>query len=151
LLSGLIALPYRFAIPLPLFEDELLDMSAHDKAMLVNGGLEVRDLSGEQVDRSGDIQRQNRALTINDYLAFIAAADAPESILLTGDGPLRRFAETQGVEVHGLLRAIDEIHAAVILPPQALYHALSIFDDDPTVWLPVAEHTRRLDEFRKLS
>ena len=31
LLTGLLALPYRFAITLPLFEDELLDMSMCEK------------------------------------------------------------------------------------------------------------------------
>jgi hypothetical protein len=151
LLTGLLALPYQFAIPLPLFEDELLDMSARDKNLLVQAGLEVWDLSGEQVDRSGTIQRQNRALTINDCFAFVAAADTPQSILLTGDGPLRRYAAAQAVEVHGVLWAIDEMHAAAVLPPQALYRALMIFDDDPTVWLPPAEHSRRLQKFKRLS
>lgn len=151
LLTGLLALPYQFAIPWPLFEDELLNLSARDKDLLIQAGLEVWDLSGEQVDRSGAIQRENRALTINDCFAFVAAADAPQSILLTGDGPLRRFATTKAVEVHGVLWAIDEMHAAAILPPQALYRALLIFDDDPTVWLPSTEHSRRLQKFRRLS
>ena len=87
LLTGLLALPYRFAIPLPLFEDELLDISAREKTMLVESGLKVLELSGEQVERSGDIQRRNRALTINDCFAFVAAADVPNAILLTADGP----------------------------------------------------------------
>ncbi|MEM7530162.1 MAG: type II toxin-antitoxin system VapC family toxin [Pseudomonadota bacterium] len=151
LLTGLLALPYQFAIPLPLFEDELLDMSVRDKDLLVKAGLEVWDLSGEQVDRSGAIQQQNRSLTINDCFAFVAAADVPRSILLTGDGPLRRFAAAQAVEVHGVLWVIDEMHAAAILPPHALYRALVIFDDDPTVWLPSTEHSRRLHKFRRLS
>ncbi|GHF01451.1 hypothetical protein GCM10016455_23000 [Aliiroseovarius zhejiangensis] len=151
LLSGLLALPYQFAIPLPLFEDELLDMSGREKQMLIDSGLEVWDLSGEQVKRSGDVQRGNRALTINDCFAFIAAADTSDAILLTGDGPLRRFASAQAVEVHGVLWAVDEMHAASVMPPQVLYRALVIFEEDPTVWLPVAEHTRRLQKFRKLS
>jgi len=151
LLSGLLALPYRFAIPLPLFEDELLDMSARDKGLLVRAGLEIWDPNGDQVERSGAIQKRNRALTINDCFAFVAAADVPRSILLTGDGSLRRFAEAQAIEVHGVLWAIDEMHAAAILPPQVLYRALVIFDDDPAVWLPEAEHSRRLQKFRRLS
>lgn len=151
LLSGLLALPYQFAIPLPLFEDELLDMSDREKATLTDSGLQVWDLTGEQVRRSGDIQQQHRALTINDCFAFVAAADVSDTILLTGDGPLRRFATTRAVEVHGVLWAIDEMHAASILPPQALYRALVIFDDDPTVWLPTAEHASRLRKFRRLS
>lgn len=151
LLTALIALPYRFAIPLPLFEDELLDMSAYEKALLLENGLEILELSGEQVDRSGEIQQRNKALTINDCFAFVAAVDVPDAILLTADGPLRLFASRQGVNVHGVLWAIDEIHKSSALPPQALYAALVIFKDDPTVWLPVVEHGRRLRKFRKLS
>ena len=81
----------------------------------------------------------------------MAAADVSDSILLTGDGPLRKFATSHTVEVHGVLWAVDEMHAASILPPQALYRALVIFDDDPTVWLPANEHSRRLQKFKKLS
>ena len=150
LLTGLLALPYRFAIPLPLFEDELLDMSAREKMLLVESGLEVRELSSEQVERSGAIQRQNKALTINDCFAFVAAAEVPDAILLTADGPLRQFASKQFVRVHGVLWAIDEIHASSLLPPQTLYKALLIFEDDPTVWLPTGEHSRRLRKFKRL-
>ena len=151
LLAGLLALTCRFAVPLPLFEDELLDMSAREKTLVVESGLEVWDLSGEQVERAGDIQRRNSALTINDCFAFVAAADAQDSILLTGDGPLRQFASKQAIEVHGVLWAIDEIHDSSILPPQALYSALVIFEDDPTVWLPTAEHSLGLRKFKRLS
>lgn len=126
LLTALLALHYRFAIPLPLFEDELLDMSAREKAILVESGLEVLELSGEQVERSGDIQRRNRALTINDCFAFVAAADVPDAILLTADGPLRQFASRQSIRVHGVLWAIDEIHASSLLPPQALPTCLPV-------------------------
>lgn len=125
-------------------------MSAREKDLLVESGLEVWDPSGEQVKRAGKIQRKNRALTINDCFAFVAAADAQDPILLTGDGPLRRFASTQAVEVHGVLWAMDEIHESSILPPQAFLRALVIFGDDPTVWLPAAEHSRRLRKFRRL-
>ena len=151
LLTGFLALCYRFAVPIPLFENELLDMSALEKTLLVESGLEVWDLSGEQVKRAGEIQRRNRALTINDCFAFVAAADTPDSILLTGDGPLRHFASKQAIEVHGALWVIDEIHESSVLPPQALYRALVIFEDDPTVWLPTVEHSRRLRKFRRLS
>ena len=150
LLSGLLALPYRFAIPLPLFEDELLDMSTREKAMLVESGLEVWELSGDQIKRASNIQRQNRALAINDCFVFVAASDAQDSVLLTGDGPLRQLASKQIIEVHGVLWAIDEIHESSLLPPQALYRALVIFENDPTVWLPTAEHSRRLRKFQRL-
>lgn len=151
LITGLLALPYRFAVPLPLFEDELLDMSTREKTLLVESGLEVWDLSEEQVKRAGGVQRQNRALTVNDCFAFVAAADVQDSILLTSDGPLRQFASQQAMRVHGVLWAIDELHELSILPSQVLYRALVIFEDDPTVWLPAAEHSRRLRKFKKLS
>ena len=121
----------------------------YEKTLYVESGLEIWELSGEQVKRSGEIQQRNKALTINDCFAIVAATDVPDSILLTGDGPLRKFASKQSLQVHGVLWVIDEIHEYSVLSPQALFRALEIFDNDPTVWLPTGELSCRLQQFKK--
>lgn len=150
LVSGLLSLPSRFVVPHLLFEKELPDIPAHEKAMLVESGLEVRRLTSDQMQRSILVQSEYEQLSIYDCSVIIAATDIDDSILLAGDKRLRESALQQGIEVHGALWAIDEIHAAQILPPQNLYGALVIFNEDPTVWLPRDEHMSRLRKFKKL-
>ena len=50
-------------------------------------------------------------LSIHDGFAFALAEGRPGCILLTDDGGLRRLAEENDIEVHGVLWVIDEIHA----------------------------------------
>lgn len=151
LLSGLLSLPYRFVIPQPLFENEFLSIPAKDKAELVQCGLDVRILAFDQIERSEFLQSRNRNLSFNDCSAFVIASDIEDSILLTGDKPLRRHATSHAVEVHGVLWIIDEIHAANILSPRTLHRALIVFVEDEFIWLPEEDLAIRLRKFRKLS
>ena len=47
---------------------------------------------------------------MNDGLAFALAESQPGSLLLTGDGLLRSVATGVGIEVHGALWVIDQLH-----------------------------------------
>lgn len=151
LISGLLSLPFRFGIPEPIFDCELPYISQRHKEAFVERGLEVWTPTTEQEIRYFRIRSEDEQLSNFDYLAFIMAKDTANSILLTGDKRLRLYASRHAVEVHGALWAIDEIHAAGALPPRALYRALILFDEDPTVWLPMEEHMSRLKKFRDLS
>ncbi|SNY60164.1 hypothetical protein SAMN06297129_3913 [Pseudooceanicola antarcticus] len=51
LLHVLLRLPYRFIVPLPIREEELLDFTAQEWRMLEDGGLATYDLPGEEVAR----------------------------------------------------------------------------------------------------
>ena len=59
LLRAMFALPYRFAMPNTLFEDELLSLGNPEKGELLDLGLEVVDLPGEAVQRAGRYFNQN--------------------------------------------------------------------------------------------
>ena len=48
LLGVFLSLPYEILIPNTLFEDELLSFTAADKRILLQGGLQVVDLPGQQ-------------------------------------------------------------------------------------------------------
>lgn len=49
LLHVLLQLPYRFIVPLPIREEELLDFTPQEWRMLEDGGLTTYDLPGEEV------------------------------------------------------------------------------------------------------
>ena len=90
---------------------------------------------------------QNPALKLNDCFALVLAEDTEDSILLTGDRRLRRIARQRSVEVHGVLWAFDAVETYGIAPPQLLYRALRILEEDELVFLPAEEIQRRLRRF----
>lgn len=147
LLDVFLRLPYEILVPNTLFEDELLRFSAAQKALLLQGGLQVIDLPGESVLRARTIVRAHARLSIHDGFAFALAESRPGSILLTGDGGLREVAARHHIEVHGLLWLIDEIHRNGLASAEDLLAVLRGFQDDATVRLPRRELTAALKRY----
>ena len=150
LLDTVLVLPYTFVMPDMLFEDEWLCLSASDKEMLFRCGLEVRELPGPSVTRAAAYFNRHRRLALKDCLALVLAEDIDNSILLTGDGPLRAIAEDNGIEVHGVLWVIDELESHGVVPLRRLLDALRLFHDDDLVLLPADEVARRIRRLRRL-
>lgn len=144
LLEPLLALPYTFVMPDVLFEDEWVSLTPGEKKKLRDRGLQVRELAGPSVARAARHFDRHRRLQMKDCFALALAEDIEDSILLTGDGLLRRVAESNGLEVRGVLWAIDEFETHGIVPLQRLHDALQLFHDDPLVFLPVDELLHRL-------
>ena len=150
LLRAIFELPFTIAIPQPLFEEELTSITPEEKQMMIDAGLEIIVLPGEQVVRAGEYMNANRRLHVNDCFALVLAEETEESILLTGDNPLRAVAQNVDIEVHGVLWAIDRLHEHTNTPAWMLHEALTAFNDDPLVWLPEDELLSRLRKLRKL-
>ncbi|MEX2376330.1 MAG: type II toxin-antitoxin system VapC family toxin [Dehalococcoidia bacterium] len=150
LLEALLRLPYTFVMPDTLFEDEWLCLTATEKQALCNLGLDVRSLSGELVQRSGEYFNQHAPLKLNDCFALTLAEEIGDCILLTGDGPLRRVAEGNGIEVRGVLWITDELEAHNIESAAVLHATLRVFQDDSLVFLPPDEITRRLRRLARM-
>jgi predicted nucleic acid-binding protein len=150
LLDIFLRLPYEFLIPNTLFEEELLKFTAAQKNALVRGGLKVMDLSGDRVLRAQQIMRRFPKISIHDGFAFALAESHPDSILLSGDGELRKLASEHEIEVHGVLWIIDEIHRCKLTTLATLKSALGIFFDDPAVRLPRKELVACLKRYEKL-
>lgn len=136
LLEAFLRLPYEILIPNTLFEDELLKFTAAQKRMLLRNGLKVVDVPGEGVLRAREVIQQAPRLSTHDGFAFVVAERHQGSILVTGDGLLRALATSHGIEVHGVLWIIDEIHRHAIETPATLVAALRLFEQDATVRLP---------------
>jgi hypothetical protein len=89
LLGVFLSLPYEILIPNTLFEDELLSFTAGEKRMLLQSGLQVVDLPGQQVLRAREVITSRPRLSVHDGFAYALAEMHTGSILLTGDGQLR--------------------------------------------------------------
>ena len=92
------------------------------------------------VERAGRYFNQHARLKLNDCFALALAEELGDSLLLTGDGPLRRVAEDNGIEVHGVLWVTDEMETHAIVP----FTALQLFAADDLVFLPQDEGLRRI-------
>ena len=144
LLHVLLRLPYRFIVPLPIREEELLDFTPQEWRMLDDGGLMTYDLPGEEVAQVFALKRTHSRLSANDCFALVTTTCQENGILLTGDGLLRKVATALDVRVHGVLWIIDELHAAEACEVELLISALEFWQNDDAVFLPDAEIDKRL-------
>jgi len=144
LLHVLLRLPYRFIVPLPIREEELLDFTAQEWRMLEDAGLATYDLPGEEVAQVLALKREHSRLSANDCFALVTTTCQENGILLTGDNLLRKVATARAVRVHGVLWIIDELHAAEACDVGLLVSALQIWRADEAVFLPPAEIDKRL-------
>src|ERR1035437_1202267 len=149
LLGVFLSLPYEILIPNTLFEDELLSFTVSEKRMLIQGGLQVVDLPGQQVLRAREVITSRPRLSVHDGFAYALAEMHTDRILLTGDGELRILAATNNIEVHGILWVVDEIHRGHLTTAKALHAALTLLADDPAVRLPKRELSAALDRFER--
>lgn len=146
LLHLLGALPYRWVIPLPIREEEMLSFSGQDWATLEAAGLETFDLPPALVGEAFAVRRAFPSLSPNDCFCLVSAEDFEDAVLLTGDGRLRTIAEQRQVNVHGVLWIIDQLLETKTCELSALVRALTIWRDDPAVRLPGREILSRLKQ-----
>lgn len=143
LLEALFELPFEFAVPDALFEDELIDLGEVDRDRLMALGLRVESLDAEGMARAVAYQTARPKLTIHDCLAVTLAVinDWP---LLTGDRRMRTLADEENVEAHGVLWVIDQFAEHRVVRRTTLAKALRGMLDDPRTRLPHAEINKRL-------
>lgn len=150
LLAAFLQLPYEIPIPNTLFEEELLKFTEEEKKLL-GDGLEIIDLPGTSVLRAQEVMRELPQLSVHDGFAFALTESNPGCVLLTGDGALRELAENSGMDVHGVLWVIDELHSNGVGAVEALIAALHAFANDSSVHLPhrtLAAYLRRYEALR---
>jgi predicted nucleic acid-binding protein len=150
LLDAFLKLPYEILIPNTLFEDELLKFTDAQKRELIRAGMKVMDLPGESVLRAQQLLRSTPQLSIHDGFALALAENHAGCILLTGDGNLRVLAATNGIEVHGVLWIIDELHTNRLGTATILHAALLVLEQDSTVRLPARELSAFIKRYERL-
>lgn len=140
LLEASFRLPVRFTVPDLLYERELKNWRGPE---LMRLGLAVEELDGDAVTCALAYRQRVRALSLPDCFA-LALARTRSWILLSGDRALRLLAEHEGVECHGVLWVIDEMHTAAAASVQELYDGLAKISRHPRCRLPKLEIRRRL-------
>jgi predicted nucleic acid-binding protein len=147
ILRAMLLLPYQFQVALPVRANELLTIPTEDWRFLATGGLTTVDLPGEAVAEVEMLMTNHAALSPEDCFSLVLARRTQGSLLLTGDGALRRIAQGYHVPVHGVLWVVDELIRLDLADAVMLRACLEIWRDDPLVWLPnneVAARIRRL-------
>ena len=146
LLETAFRLPYEFAVPDLLYEQEIQD---YNGAELLALGLRVEELDEHAVTAALEFWRRESALSLPDSFA-LALAQAKSWILLTGDGKLRALAHEEAVDCHGTLWIFDQMHAEEISIPQALHDGLHVIATHPRCRLPRAAINSRLRKYAAL-
>ena len=148
LLHVLLRLPYRFVIPLPVRESELLSFTEQEWQLLDDAGLETFNLSSELTSRAFVARSQHPRLSPYDCFCLVVTEHHGDSVLLTGDNLLRRVAADRGMDVHGALWIIDELAAGNHCEHELLVSALEAWQTDDAVFMPTDEIAVRLRRLR---
>ncbi|MCB0324341.1 MAG: hypothetical protein KDD69_12245 [Bdellovibrionales bacterium] len=135
ILEVFLELPFEFVIPDVIFDDELVSFTRVEKALL-RKHMTIAGLDGDGVTRVSEILIQAPALSVHDGFAFVVAEENPGSILLTGDRRLRNLAESEEIEVHGVLWVIQQLDIHKQATRKQRLTALEIWRDDPACRLP---------------
>jgi predicted nucleic acid-binding protein len=116
-----------FRLPLKLIAPDLVAFELEDpkNRYLMELGLEVVELSPDQVRKLDDLTSTHRRLSISDLSALILAEEM-RTVLLTNDGLLRKLAARRNIEIHGTLWLLDEMVKLKLITPQCASGALKI-------------------------
>lgn len=98
------ALPYQFLVPDLLFYDEL---EQHHPELL-ELGLGLVELAPESMERAFQLEQEYRRPSVNDCFA-LAAAEQEKCPLITCDGPLRKAAQKEKIQILGTLWVVEEL------------------------------------------
>ena len=143
LLEASFRLPFRFTVPDLLYERELKDWRG---AELIRLGLAVEELDGGGVSRALAYRQRAQALSLPDCFA-LALAQTRSWTLLSGDSALRRLAEDEGLECHGVLWLLDEMYTAAAVSVREVHDGLTKISKHPRCRLPKPEIRRRLARY----
>ena len=144
LLDALFKLPFEFAVPDALYENELIDLGEVDRQQLTLLGLRVESLDAEGIARAISYQTARPKLTFHDCLA-VTLAVTNNWPLLTGDKRMRALAEEEHLEAHGVLWVIDRFADHRIVRKPTLVRVLRSMLEDPRTRVPHAEIRRRIE------
>ena len=140
IIEHVFALPYRFIVPDALYEQELRDYGGE---RLIAKGLQVRTLTGAQVQEAQRLRTLERRISIHDSYA-LSLAKAEAAILLAGDAAMRRLAEAEGVRCHGVLWVFDQLKDRKVVAEAQLCKGLIRLVAHPRRRLPSHEVNLRL-------
>jgi hypothetical protein len=146
LLEATFSLSWEFVVPDLLYKRELREFNGPD---LLRLGLRVEALEEDGVRLALSFRARSQALSLPDIFA-IALAQIHRWILLTGDAELRRLADMERIENHGVLWVLDRLLQERAVSTDILLQGLTAITAHPRSRLPWREVRDRLDYYARL-
>ena len=143
LMAPCLAHNWRMCVPDLL---HAIEIKTQARLHAVTQGICVETLTAAETGMVQPVRAANGALSVSDAAAFVLAKSRGW-MLLTGDKPLRTFADANGVCVHGTLWVLDRLFDDGVLGPALLRAALSTIAALPTCRLPHGEIASRLAQW----
>jgi rRNA-processing protein FCF1 len=110
----------------------------------------VRHLNREEIESLDSLTTQSKKLSRQDLSIYFYAKQIGENcLILTGDNRLRKEAERQGLEVHGILWVFQQMIASQILTNQMAIDKLTELER-VNFWLPKEECERFREGWRSM-
>jgi rRNA-processing protein FCF1 len=108
----------------------------------------IRNLTRAEIDSLENISVNSRKLSRQDLSVYFYAKELNDCMILTGDNRLRKEAERQHFEVHGILWVFEQMIANRILSPVlAVEHLQNLMQIN--AWLPISECQKCLEKWGK--
>ena len=138
-------LPYTYVMNEDAIEDELLSPKEL-RENLVRLGLQAVELSEEEFYLAEEYTAKYAKPSLYDCVA-LAIAKVRGITLMTGDGPLRKAAAQEGVEVIGTIGVLDQLYEGTHIEKEEYVYCLKALLDNngQKVRLPEKELQKRLD------
>jgi len=143
LLDSVVQLRYDLLLP-DVIVAELIEPPGED---LLRRGFIQESFSSDEVQQVLNLHRKYPMETVNDLFGLLLAQKNSCS-LITGDAGLRKTAQSESVEVHGLLWLLDLMVEENALDPLAAANALELLMGKKR-WLPKAESEKRIKTWRR--
>lgn len=104
-------LEYGFHVADLVIDNEVLEENATQLELLISSGQLTRHrFSSEELGEILTLFNELMRLSVPDCSCLFLARKL-DAVLLTGDAALRRVAEQEAIEVHGILWVLDELAA----------------------------------------
>jgi hypothetical protein len=148
LLEAAFACGHQMVVPQLLYDREL---APENGPLLCALGLQVIDLTSEEVEFAQSFQHANLKLSLPDCMA-LSCARRPGHMLVTGDKNLRTQADNHDdVRCHGLLWLLDQMESSGAISRQSLAEGLQRISAHPRCRLPKQEVSERVQRWCKES
>ncbi|MCD7711646.1 MAG: PIN domain-containing protein [Firmicutes bacterium] len=137
-------LPFTYLMNEEAAEDELLNPPGLGED-LVRHGLQKIELTEEEFYLAEEYVARYTKPSLYDCIA-LAVAKTRGITLLTGDGPLRKAAAAEGVEVMGTIGILDRLYDGNYIDEEEFHHCIGelMEHNGGKVRLPVAELKKRM-------
>ncbi|MBQ8558613.1 MAG: PIN domain-containing protein [Tyzzerella sp.] len=138
-------LPYTYIMNEDAIENELLSPKEL-RENLVELGLQAVELSEEEFYLAGEYNAKYQKPSLYDCVA-LAVAKVRGITLMTGDGPLRRAAEQEGVAVIGTIGVLDQLYEGKHIEKEEYVYCMKelLSNNGQKVRLPEKELQKRID------